>query len=230
MAPKPFLFEHAFDSPDDVAVPVEEPEAPPMFDEATLEAERQAAYAQGRADGVALMRAEAEAAEAAAASRALEAIAGGVAAALRTAEEAGETALAAAPLATARAVGLAFPAFQRAHGRQEIMATVRDALERAIDEPRLVVRLAEADFEAIEPELAGVAHRAGFPGRIVTLEDAGIAEGDVRVEWADGGLARDVDRLARLIADALGDLAAAHAPQDNPNAAAAEAAGTTAGA
>jgi len=230
MAPRPFLFDQAFDSPDDVVVPVEEPEAPPMFDEAALEVERQAAYAQGHADGAAAARAEAEAAAAKAASRTLDAIAGGVAEAFHAAQEAAEIALAAAPLATAQALGLAFPAFQRAHGREEVIATVRDALERAIDEPRLVVRLAEADFEAIEPELAGVAHRAGFPGRIVTLEDAGVAQGDVRVEWADGGLARDTGRLAALIAEALGDLASAHAPEDNPNAAAADTAGTTAGA
>ncbi len=210
MAARRFMFEDAFDADEDIAdeAPAEEAEAPPMFDEAALEATRKAAFEEGFAAGCA--QATADAVEAAETRRANagERIAAGAAALLAAGETAEAAALGAAALAASRAVQTAFPALAVTYGGSEILATVKEALERAADEPRLVVRLADADFETIEPELAGLAARSGYAGRIVTLEDATVADGDVRVEWADGGLARDLNRLTDAVARALAGLAA----------------------
>lgn len=210
MAARRFLFEDAFDSDEDDAeeAAAEEAEAPPVFDEAELEAARKAAFEEGYAAGHA--QAAADAVDAAETRRADagERIAAETAALLAGGEAAEAAAVGAAALAASRAVQAAFPALAAERGAHEILSTVKEALERAADEPRLVVRLADADFEVIEPELAGLAARSGFAGRIVTLEDASVAGGDVRIEWADGGLARDLNRLTDAIARALAGLAA----------------------
>ncbi len=219
MAAKPFLFEQAFDSIDDETQnDANVADAPALFDEPALIAERDAAFALGFAQGEAQGRADATAAAEAAAERAREAIAAALSQAFSGEDDAAETALAAAPAAAARALQIAFPAFAKRHGAQEILAAIREALARASDEPRLVVRLAETDFDTIEPELARLTARAGFPGRIVSLEDANVDPGDVRIEWADGGLARDLGRLSQRLADALTGLAESTATQSSSNA------------
>lgn len=205
MSARPFLFDRTFDVFDDDGPDTAAPAK--TYDEAALEAERQAAFAEGFAAGQAEATAAAEAAATARATDARAAIADALPAALAQAEAAEAAVLVAAPTATAKALRAAFPVFAAGHGGAEILAAVRDAISRAADEPRLVVRLAASDFDAIEPELAEIAASAGFAGRIVSLEDAALASGDVRLEWADGGLARDQARLAETIADALLDLA-----------------------
>lgn len=205
MAPKPFLFDAAFDG--DIDGQRRRP-PPKKFDEAAVEAERKVAYAKGVADGEARGFEAGEAAANARANDVRGVIANAVGEAFAAAEAAEAAIIWAAPAAAAQALSTAFPAFAAAHGHTEILAVAREALVRAADEPRLVVRLAAEDFETIEPELADIADKSGFPGRIVTLEDAEVRQGDARIEWADGGLSRDLARTAAAISDALNELAA----------------------
>lgn len=208
MSPRPFLFDRAFDSLDDGdAATAAGAGRPPSYDEAALAAAREEAFAEGFAQGQAegLAKAETAAQDRAAAAR--DAIAAAMPTAIAGADRAEAAAASAAAAAAARALAVAFPTFAHAHGQAEILAVLREALSRAIDEPRIVARLAADDFEAVESELDQIAHNAGFAGRIVSLEDTGVASGDVRLEWADGGLARDLGRLTAAIADALNQLA-----------------------
>jgi len=216
MSAKPFLFDQAFDGLDPTAPhPPAGAGQPQVYDEAAMDAERQASFAAGYAEGETAARAEAEAAAAQAEARTLDAIAGGLGGMLAAMDDAQSAAAAAATIAASQALARAFPAFARAHGDDEVLATIRDALASAFDEPRLVIRLAEADFERIEPNLAEVAQRAGYPGRLVTLDDGEIAPGDVRVEWADGGVIRDAGRMTDAIAQAFEGLAASIAAGDD---------------
>lgn len=207
MLAKPFLFEEAFDQDDDDGARDAGGKAAPVYDEATLLQEREAAFAEGVAHG----RQEAEAEMAQAASRqaadAMGAIAAHLEMLLHAADRAEDAAIEAAPLAAANAVRAAFGALARQLGPQEIEAVIREAVRRAGDEPRIVARLAEADYEGLAPDIAGVAEKIGYPGRIVVLEDADIAPGDVKVEWADGGIARDLGRMTAAIESALVKLA-----------------------
>ena len=43
----------------------------------------------------------------------------------------------------------------------------------------------------------------GFDGRLVVLAEPGIALGDCRIEWADGGLARDRAATEAAIGEAV---------------------------
>ncbi len=57
--------------------------------------------------------------------------------------------------------------------------------------PHLVVRVHESLVEAVEPLIQRIARERGFEGRLVILGEPDLAPGDVRLEWADGGVVRE---------------------------------------
>ena len=44
-----------------------------------------------------------------------------------------------------------------------------------------------------------LAKERGFEGRLITLGEPDIAPGDVRLEWADGGVVRDRSRIEEAV-------------------------------
>ncbi len=96
-----------------------------------------------------------------------------------------------------------FPALTRRHGTKEIEAVIQDSLDRLRDEPRVVVRVADGRLDALKERIDALTAKAGFDGKVVLLADEEIADGDVRVEWADGGAERDSERLWREIEKAV---------------------------
>ena len=190
----------------------EEPPAP-TFSEAELAAARQAAFTDGKAAGIA----EAESCHVARLAAALEAlppqlaqIAEDVAAA---AEERRRDSLEAA-LVVVRKL---FPQLAREHGLEEAHAVIQQCLERLRDEPRVVIRCADADLDALRARAEDGAARSGFEGKLVFLADERLASGDLRVEWADGGAERQQAALWQEI-DAV--IARALAPAGEPRQAA----------
>jgi len=85
--------------------------------------------------------------------------------------------------------------FQRRHGTAEIEALVRDSLRLMADEPRVVLRLADENIDALQERVTAAAAAAGFAGKVVLVGDDQIAPGDCAIEWADGGAERDGDRM-----------------------------------
>ncbi|MBX6322342.1 MAG: flagellar assembly protein FliH, partial [Rhodospirillaceae bacterium] len=75
------------------------------------------------------------------------------------------------------------------------------------------VRLHDSLLDPLRERLDAVAAGAGFEGRIVILADPAMPVGDCRVEWADGGIERDTDRLWRDIEAALARHAVIPPPQ-----------------
>lgn len=57
--------------------------------------------------------------------------------------------------------------------------------------PHLVARVAPDFVEGVRASLAEIAHERGFAGRLVVLGDPDVADGDARLEWADGGVTRE---------------------------------------
>ena len=55
----------------------------------------------------------------------------------------------------------------------------------------------------LRERLQGIAEGRGFEGKLIVLAEAAIAPGDCRLEWADGGLARDRAQLEAAITDAV---------------------------
>jgi flagellar assembly protein FliH len=69
--------------------------------------------------------------------------------------------------------------------------------------PHLAVRVNDSLVEEVDRLIRAMARERGFEGRVVTLGDPDMAAGDVRLEWADGGLFRDNAGIEAAVAQAL---------------------------
>ncbi len=74
---------------------------------------------------------------------------------------------------------------------REITALVTDCLRHLVSAPHLVVRINDGLYDAARERIQELARQSGFEGRLVILAEPDIAGGDCRIEWADGGMARD---------------------------------------
>jgi flagellar assembly protein FliH len=83
------------------------------------------------------------------------------------------------------------PAYTAQNGLKEIETLVGDAIRDMGREPRLVVRTSEGEFDALNEKIQVLATQRAYAGKVVILADAAVASGDCRIEWADGGVARD---------------------------------------
>jgi flagellar assembly protein FliH len=198
--------------PEPTPEPEPEPEDEPTYSAEDLAAARAEGHAQGHAAGLVEGREAAEAEADQAMTQTLERMAAGL-----------ET-LAASETETRDArdreslelcVGLLrrlFPALARKHGQREIEQVFQDALERLRDEPRIVVRCADRHLDDLKAKVDDMAARLGFEGRVVLLADEAMPPGDARVEWADGGVERDSQRLWQDVERAMERALAPPAP------------------
>jgi flagellar assembly protein FliH len=190
VAARKFLFDLSFDAPPPEEAPAAAP-PPPSFTEAELESARAAAFAEGRAAGLA----EAAAGDGARAAAALERVAAGVGTLV---EHRTEAAHAIEAGAVELILGLARKALPEASKRlalEELAGLVRSCLEDAFAEPRIVARVPDALFDAAKESLERTAGAAGYAGKIVILADPALGPEDALVEWADGGAERDMTRF-----------------------------------
>jgi flagellar assembly protein FliH len=91
----------------------------------------------------------------------------------------------------------------------EIAALVADCFRQIVAAPHLAVRVNENLYASAREQLDQLARQAGFEGRIVLLSEPDIAEGDCRIEWADGGLVRVRADTESAIAEAVARFVAA---------------------
>ena len=199
--PHKFLFDQSFDLPDaprsvqrKVAPPPE-----PAFTQAELEASHAVGFGEGRAQALA----EATQAIEARVAAALSTIATRLEDALRSREEVVEAAQRRALEAIRAIARKAVPALCRTAPLLELETLVSESLREAFDEPRLVLRVADGIFDAMQQRLSAITGAVGFAGKVVLLADDSLDLADARVEWAEGGAERDTKRLLHDIDGAL---------------------------
>jgi flagellar assembly protein FliH len=83
------------------------------------------------------------------------------------------------------------PDFSARHGLQEIDALLSDTIREMAREPRLVVRVNDAQFDTINERVQAIAIQRAYPGKVIVLADMEVGSGDCRIEWADGGVERN---------------------------------------
>ncbi|MGJ8529137.1 hypothetical protein [Maritalea sp.] len=81
----------------------------------------------------------------------------------------------------------------------EISALIEDCLSSLGKTAHLVVRCNEQLSDEVKPIVEQFASQAGFEGRLIIMGEPDIGMGDCRVEWSDGGIARNFDNLAQEI-------------------------------
>ncbi|VAW20768.1 hypothetical protein MNBD_ALPHA12-1664 [hydrothermal vent metagenome] len=94
----------------------------------------------------------------------------------------------------------------------EIESLVEECLSSLENVPHLVIRchpdLATALREMSESKMAA----SGFSGRLVVMGEPEISLGDVRIEWVDGGLVRDLSSLSEKIDQRVSAFIAVNGP------------------
>jgi len=190
-----FLFDTSFDGPAKAA-PAKAVRR--NFTPAEMEAEKGKAFAEGHAAGVAEAMNDISSRHAAAA----EAIAKRFAETFTRLEQHRSESVQTAVAAAAAMARKLLPALGRSESAKEIEALVRDCLGRLHDEPKIVIRLHQNLVDAFRAQIEGMADQAGFSGRVVVVADARVADGDAKVEWADGG----VERNTQLVWQEIGDI------------------------
>jgi flagellar assembly protein FliH len=207
---KKYLFDISFDQAASKPVVVPEPEPEETFSRAELEAAQQAARADGHGAGLA----EANDAATARAAGAIETLAKGVTTLLAardaTALETERQAIAALRVIVAKTL----PVLAAKGALAEIEALATKCLIEAVDEPRVVLRVANDVYEPVRGQLDAMAAASGYAGRIVLLADEMLVAGDARVEWADGGVERN---LAQQLNEIDATLARSCDPAATPN-------------
>ncbi len=91
----------------------------------------------------------------------------------------------------------------------EIEALIVDCLASLNAVPHLVIRCRPDLADAVRDIATQRIAASGFSGRLVVLGDPEIAPGDARLEWADGGLARDVRHLEAQVDQRIAEYFAA---------------------
>jgi flagellar assembly protein FliH len=81
----------------------------------------------------------------------------------------------------------------------EIEQLVTECMATLDGVPHLVIRCDPALAEAVRDIATTKMTTSGFTGRLVVLGDPDIAIGDARIEWADGGVVRDIRKLSAEI-------------------------------
>ena len=193
LSQKRFLFDTSFDGANGELImepPGREPPAP-QFGEEDLERARAEGFGAGREAALQQARLQAEEALVRTEQRvsdSLEALLRQwTATERRLVEEATE--------ATGLMLRKLFPVLAKTAGLAEIEALIGDCLTRVREEPRIVVRVAAEQIEAITARIGAVTAQRAYEGKVVVIADDSLAAGDALVEWADGGAQRDSARL-----------------------------------
>ena len=85
----------------------------------------------------------------------------------------------------------------------EIVDLVRQSFDEIRTTPHVVLHLNEDLSAPMAERIEKLSHEAGIDGRIIVMGAPDMAPGDARIEWADGGMARDLPTLEARIDDAV---------------------------
>lgn len=84
------------------------------------------------------------------------------------------------------------PTYIEKYGLEEIQTIISKIITEMAREPRLVVRVCDTQFDAVNAKITEIAERRAYAGKVVVLSEEGLDVSDCKVEWADGGVERDL--------------------------------------
>ncbi len=74
----------------------------------------------------------------------------------------------------------------------EVLKMIEGCLADLHDEPRIVLRASEPVCDALAERVNDLAAATGFQGNVILLPDDTKTNSDCRIEWADGGVDREI--------------------------------------
>jgi flagellar assembly protein FliH len=95
----------------------------------------------------------------------------------------------------------------------EISALATECFKQLVTAPHIVVRVNDKLLDMAKERLGETARERGFEGRLVVLAEPHIGLGDCQIEWADGGVNRDIAKTDAVIAEMVHRYVAARSPK-----------------
>jgi flagellar assembly protein FliH len=96
-----------------------------------------------------------------------------------------------------------------------IEQTARAIFDDLRGQPHVAVRLSPDLVDAARERLVAIAREKGFEGRLIVMGEPEIPPGDVRIEWADGGIIRDRAQTEQTVAAGVERALAAGVTQES---------------
>lgn len=91
----------------------------------------------------------------------------------------------------------------------EIETLINECMGTLGGVPHLVIRCEPSLADKVREIATTRMTTSGFTGRLVVMGDPEISVGDARIEWADGGVARDIGAISAQIDDQISQYFAA---------------------
>jgi len=98
----------------------------------------------------------------------------------------------------------------------EIENLIKDCLSSIGASAHLVIRCGQDVSDAIKPIAENFARQSGYDGRLIIMGEPDIAPGDCRIEWSDGGIARNMDHLVEQVEKKISQFADLKLPTATP--------------
>jgi flagellar assembly protein FliH len=85
----------------------------------------------------------------------------------------------------------------------EISALATDCFRHLVKTPHVAVHIGPDIYDVAKDKLEEIARARGYEGRLTVVAEEGLAPGDCRIEWAEGGVNRDAGATRVTIDDAV---------------------------
>jgi flagellar assembly protein FliH len=86
----------------------------------------------------------------------------------------------------------------------EISALATECFHHLVSTPHIIVRVGPTTYDVAKEKIEEIARARGFEGRLAVISDETLAAGDCRIEWADGGVVRNLAATATAIDEMVG--------------------------
>ncbi len=85
----------------------------------------------------------------------------------------------------------------------EISALTTDCFRHLVKTPHVSVHIGPDIYDVAKDKLDEIARARGYEGRLTVMAEEGLAPGDCRIEWAEGGVTRDEAATRAVIDEAV---------------------------
>jgi flagellar assembly protein FliH len=85
----------------------------------------------------------------------------------------------------------------------QLEAAAADCFRHILGAPHVAIRVADNLVDVAKTTLDRLAADRGFAGKLIVIGEPDMPLGDFRLEWADGGMARNEARLNDLMSSAI---------------------------
>ncbi len=92
-----------------------------------------------------------------------------------------------------------FPSLKQEQGLTEIEQMTGKVLHQILEEPRVIIHIHPDLQVQFSEKIDQIVDEASFEGRVIVTEDKTIEHGGCRIEWSNGAAERDMDVLWREI-------------------------------